>query len=85
MKLNLIDCGVLKNFHAMMETMPVNQHYVMVSGQKTRARQISILAYLSETLKVHKTEVVKTERSFLLKQQLKFFFLSILIVNYSIG
>lgn len=23
MKLNLIDCGVLKNFHAMMETMPV--------------------------------------------------------------
>lgn len=66
MKLNLIDCGVLKNFHAMMETMPVNQHYVMVSGQKTRARQISILAYLSETLKVHKTEVVGTERSFLL-------------------
>ena len=50
----------------MMETMPVNQHYVMVSSQKTRARQISILAYLSETLKVHKTEVVRTERSFLL-------------------
>ena len=43
----------------MMETMPVNQHYVMVSSQKTRARQISILAYLSETLKVHKTEVVR--------------------------